>query len=101
MKIQFVPALLLPLLFVSCASSRMADLKHFSVNDLRPSAVGVVEVREKELKEMPLGKERAIAFEQKRQRNLWSFITPANFREPLLPDIGPAELDGALLPPRS
>lgn len=71
----------------------------FSLNDLRPSGVDVVEVREQDLKEMPLGKERALAYERK--RSFWSFVLPSDFEEPTLPDIQDADMDGSLLPPKS
>lgn len=105
----FTAGLLAPVcLLASCASmdavkasaaNASKGLKQFSLSDLRPSGVEVVEVREKELKEMPLGKERALAFDQKRKRSFWSFL-PANFEEPTLPDIGDEGIDGSLLPPK-
>lgn len=61
--------------------------------------VGVVEVRENELREMPTGHERALAFDRERKRSFWVFGGPVEFREPDLPD-GGAPLDGSLLPPR-
>jgi hypothetical protein len=74
-----------------------AGISQFSLGDLRPSKIDVVEVREKDLKEMPLGKDRALAFERK--KSFWSFF-PANFKEPDLPKIDDGELDGGLLPPK-
>ena len=59
----------------------------------------VVEVREKDLKEMPLGEERALAFERKR-RSFWDiFRGPVDFNEPDLPDDADY-IDGSLLPPK-
>lgn len=74
-----------------------AGIGQFSLADLRPSKINVVEVREKDLKEMPLGKDRALAFERK--KSFWSFF-PGNFKEPDLPMIQEGELDGGLLPPK-
>jgi hypothetical protein len=68
-----------------------AGMSQFSLADLRPSRIDVVEVREKDLKEMPL------AFERK--KSFWSFM-PGNFKEPDLPKIQEGELDGGLLPPK-
>jgi hypothetical protein len=90
------------LLLASCGSveavkSTTAKVKQFSFSDLRPSRIDVVEVREKDLKEMPLGKDRALAYEQK--KSFWSFL-PGNFKEPDLPAIEDTELDGGLLPPK-
>lgn len=99
-----------PLLLASCgtlatvksatatASKKVTQL---SLTDLRPSSVDVVEVREKDLKELPLGKDRALAYEAKRKRSFWSFALPSNFKEPDLPLIQDTELDGSLLPPKS
>ena len=82
------------------AATATDGLKHFSFTDLRPSRVDVVEVREKELKEMPLGKERALAFEEKRKRSFWSFMLPSDFEEPTLPNVSEEGIDGSLLPPK-
>ncbi len=74
-----------------------AGISQFSISDLRPSRINVVEVREKDLKEMPLGKDRALAFERK--KSFWSFM-PGTFKEPDLPEIQDVEIDGGLLPPK-
>ncbi|MFD2257954.1 hypothetical protein ACFSSA_14830 [Luteolibacter algae] len=115
----FIPGVLLPILLGSCgaldtvkstaanatksvqetASNAGKSVKEFSLADLRPNKVNVVEVREEDLQDMPLGKERALAFEQKRKRSFWSFI-PGNFEEPTLPEITEGDMDGSLLPPK-
>lgn len=81
------------------ASNATKSVSQFSLSDLRPSRIDVVEVREKDLKELPLGKERALAFEQKRKRSFWAFL-PGKFEEPTLPVINDSEVDGSLLPPK-
>jgi hypothetical protein len=59
----------------------------------------VVEVREKDLKDMPLGEERALAYKRSR-RSFWDFFSgPVDFEEPDLPDQGEM-LNGSLLPPK-
>lgn len=98
-------AVIVPVFFASCsmdavkstASSTTNSIKHFSLSDLRPNKVDVVEVREKDLRDLPLGKERALAFEQKQKRTFWSYI---KFQEPDLPVFGPEDFDGSLLPPK-
>jgi len=90
------------LLLASCGAvdavkSSTAGISQFSLTDLRPSRIDVVEVREKDMKEMPLGKDRALAFERK--KSFWAFL-PGNFKEPDLPKIQEGELDGSLLPPK-
>lgn len=81
----------------SSTAKATEGISKFSLTDLRPSKIDVVEVREKDLKEMPLGKDRALAYERK--KSFWSFI-PGNFKEPDLPKIEEGELDGGLLPPK-
>jgi hypothetical protein len=81
------------------ASKATTGMSQFSLSDLRPSRVDVVEVREKDLKEMPLGKERALAFDRERKRSFWSFLN-GDFKEPTLPSIEEGDVDGSLLPPK-
>ena len=85
----------------SCGSSGTpGKLSTFSVRDLMPAKVDVVEVREKDLKDLPLGHERALAFDnQQKKRSFWFFGGSAVFKEPALPEPG-SELDGSLLPPK-
>lgn len=79
----------------------------FSVSDLFPSKVKVVKVRPKDLRELPLGKERALAYDAGKDtfasrsgHGFWFFNGPVDFKEPTLPsDSG--NLDGSLLPPRT
>lgn len=98
--------LFLPLLFTSCgtmkavketASNTTQNIADFAL--MRPK-VAVVEAREKDMKPMPLGKERALAFDQQRKRSFWSFALP-NFKEPTLPTVTDDQADGSLLPPKS
>jgi hypothetical protein len=59
----------------------------------------VVKVREKDLKDLPSGHERAIAYRNERKRGFWIFGGPVDFEEPTLPEDSSA-IDGSLLPPR-
>ena len=61
--------------------------------------VQVVQVRQKDLKALPTGHERALAFENQHKRGFWFFGGPVDFKEPTLPEPG-SDLDGSLLPPR-
>jgi hypothetical protein len=75
-------------------------LPDFSLASLLPgSRVKVVQVRIKDLKKLPTGRERALAFENERKRGFWFFGGPVDFKEPTLPEPG-SQLDGSLLPPR-
>ena len=60
--------------------------------------VKVVDVREKDLRELPSGRERALAYKEERRRGFWIFGGPVDFEEPNLPEPGTG-LDGSLLPP--
>jgi hypothetical protein len=81
--------------------SKVSDLSKASVAKLMPPKIPVVEVREKDLKAMPTGEERALAFEKSRQpsKSFWFFRGPVDFKEPELPESG-AAIDGELLPPK-
>ncbi|MEI6675672.1 MAG: hypothetical protein WCO57_10880 [Verrucomicrobiota bacterium] len=52
------------------------------------------------MKELPLGHERALAFDRERKFGFWSCGGPVDFKQPDLPQPG-AEMDGSLLPPKS
>jgi len=105
-----LPLLAVPMFLTSCGTmkmvssakektaSTMSGLAKFSVRDLMPSKVPIVEVNEKGLKDMPTGEERALAYESKRKRSFWFFDGPIDFKEPTLP-VDSGELDGSLLPP--
>ena len=77
-----------------------------TVDKIHPPAIPIVEVREKDLKKLPTGEERALAFENSRDRtsrhSFWSsFMSgPVDFKEPSLPENG-GEMDGSLLPPKT
>ena len=60
--------------------------------------VPVIEVREKDLKELPSGSDLAKLQERRRYGSFWMFGGPADFREPELPPPGTMIEDG-LLPP--
>lgn len=80
----------------SAAASKVTALSTMAIEKIDPPGVKVVEVREKDLKKLPTGKERALAHQGTRKR-FWHFGT-VNFQEPALPEFG-GELDGSLLPP--
>ena len=83
----------------STTASATKSVRQFSLSDLRLAKIDVVEVREKDLKEMPSGKDRALAFDRERKRSFWSFLG-GDFKEPSLPAIDDGEIDGSLLPPK-
>lgn len=86
----------------STAANATRSVKDFSLADLRGEQLKIVEAREADLKEMPSGKDRALAFDQERKQSFWSFSLPQDFKEPVLPDIGleDDESQGSLLPPK-
>ncbi|NJM39059.1 MAG: hypothetical protein HC845_15050 [Akkermansiaceae bacterium] len=90
-------------------TSGVAKLSTAVTDKISPSGVKVVEVREKDLKVMPTGKEKLLALEAKQDRmaaraasrknsRSWFFNGPVDFTEPALPPIE-GEMDGSLLPP--
>jgi hypothetical protein len=83
------------------ASATGRAISSFSFASLIPGHgnVKVVKAREKDLKELPTGKERALAYNSERRSGFWIFGGPVDFKEPNLPDSA-SELDGTLLPPR-
>jgi hypothetical protein len=97
------------LCFASCASVKKvgSSITAFSPSDLMPSRINVVAVREQDLQEITLGKERALAYSAnkhamaKRDSGLWGlFRGPVDFKEPTLPADTGAVLGEGLLPPK-
>ncbi len=80
--------------------AKIGDASRDSIAKILPSRVSVVEVREKDLEEMPLGHEQALAYEQKKRGFFWFFSGPVDFEEPDLPDTE-TEMTGSLLPPKA
>jgi hypothetical protein len=78
-------------------TSRAAIAK---VSKMFPTRVPVVEVREKQLKELPLGHERALAYQRTRERSFWFYTGPVDFKEPDLPPETAGDLEAGLLPPK-
>ncbi len=86
--------------FVRNTTAQVSTLSEMAVNKIHPSGVKIVKVRESELKQLPTGQERALAFENTRRRGFFSFFSgPVDFKEPTLPAPG-GEMDGSLLPPK-
>lgn len=84
---------------LSSSIAKLPDLGDTPIARVLPGQrVKVVEVREKDLKELPTGKEKAMAYRTGRS-GFWIFGGPVDFKEPTLPEPG-SELDGSLLPPR-
>ena len=84
----------------TATTTKVAQLSTMAVDKINPPAVKVVEVREKDLKKLPTGQERALAYENTRKRSFWFFGGPVDFKEPTLPEPG-GEMDGSLLPPKA
>jgi len=80
---------------------KRGDIARFSFSDLLPSRVPVVEVRESELRELQLGKEKALAYQRQGGFfNTW-FGKPVDFKEPELPSGALDNPEFGLLPPKS
>lgn len=79
--------------------TKATDATKNSFAKLMPSRIPVVEVREKDLKELKTGQEQAVAFEKTRRNRFWGiFSGPVDFQEPALPEDS-GEMDSGLLPP--
>lgn len=79
---------------------KRGDIARFSFSDLLPSRVPVVAVREKDLKDIQLGKEKAMAYQQNRGFFGSWFGNPVDFKEPELPTGGLDNPEFGLLPPK-
>ena len=84
----------------SVTTAKVSELSDRAVSLVSPAGVKVVEVRESDLKELPSGEEKAMAYESNRKRSFWFFDGPVDFKEPSLPQAG-GESDGSLLPPKT
>jgi len=86
-------------LLVSCGNSTTSNLASQSldkVTSLWPSSVPIAEVRAQDLKKMPSGADRALAWN--RHLNQWVFV-PMDYNPATLPDAQTQPIDGGLLPP--
>jgi hypothetical protein len=112
--IHVFAACILPLALASCGtmkvvkaaknktSEAMSGLADASIGRFTGPKIPVVEVREKDLRELPSGDQRILAMEAKtkKKRSFWFFGGPVDFKEPSLPTPGAGdETDGSLLPP--
>ena len=84
----------------AATTAKVSQLSTMAIDKINPPGVKVVEVREKDLKKLPTGQERALAYENTRKRGFWFFSGPVDFKEPSLPEAG-GEMDGSLLPPKA
>ena len=79
--------------------SKIGEASKNSFAKLMPARIPVVEVREKDLREVRSGQEQAVAYEKTRRQRFWFFGGPADFEEPDLPESA-GLMDGELLPPK-
>jgi len=95
------------LILASCGASTLAKKSVKSVSKsvagIMPSRMPIATVRSKDLKTMPTGADRALAWERhlNRQRYAYSsrWVAPKNYKAPTLPDERGLPIDGGLLPP--
>lgn len=82
------------------SATATSTLSSLSLANLLPGGgIKVVKAREKDLKELPTGRERALAYQSSRKGGFWIFGGPVDFKEPAMPKEG-GEPDGSLLPPK-
>lgn len=106
---KFVPASLTLIscsLLVSCggfSTSNIAQKSVKSIAKILPSRMPVAEVRQKDLQEMPIGADRALAWDRRldglRYASTSRFFAPKNYQPPRLPDERTIPADGGILPP--
>jgi hypothetical protein len=80
-------------------AAHLARFPNLGIPDLFPAPVKIVKVRDEDLRDLPLGHDRALAFERKRQYGDTLGRAPADFIQPDLPQPGEG-MDGSLLPPK-
>lgn len=86
--------------FFKNTGAQVSKLSEAALDKVRPAQIKVVEVREEDLKELPSGEEKALAYEKSHKRGFWFFGGPVDFQEPTLPEPG-GDLEGSLLPPKA
>ncbi|NWK56413.1 hypothetical protein HW115_12385 [Verrucomicrobiaceae bacterium N1E253] len=94
-----IPLVLACALISACGNSSSSNLASKSIDKvtgLWPRRVDVVDVRHKELKKMPSGKDLALAWD--RSLNQWVYV-PVDYKPPTLPDDPTMPIDAGLLPP--
>ena len=83
--------------------SKMAKKSVASVANLVPRRVPVAEVRPKDLKQMPSGADRALAWnrhlDSKRYASNFRWFAPKHYKAPKLPNSRSMPTDGGILPP--
>ena len=97
--------------FASCGNFSASDLAKKSVKSvsksvagIMPSRVPIATVRTKDLKKMPTGADRALAWERHLNRKRYAsytggWVAPKYYKAPTLPDERGLPVDGGLLPP--
>lgn len=83
-------------LLISCGESSLAHQSLQSVSSLLPSRVAIAEVRPKDLKKMPTGADRALAWDRKLNR--WAYVE-VDYNPATLPEDQDLPLGAGLLPP--
>lgn len=89
-------------LFVSCGNFDATGLAKKSVDsvaNLIPRRVPVVKVRPEDLKKMPSGADRALAWDRHLDAKRYVFFRPKSYKAPKLPDARTLPADGGILPP--
>lgn len=85
----------------TATTTKVSSLSELAANKIRPAGIKVVEVREQDLKPLPTGHDRVIAFQNTRKKSFWLFDGPVDFIEPELPEpvVGADQVE-ILLPPK-
>ena len=84
---------------VTSKAAQAARFQNFGLSDLFPAPVKIIHVRDEDLRDLPLGHERALAFSNQQKFGSGPERAPADFIQPDLPPPGEG-MDGSLLPPK-
>lgn len=95
------------LIFTSCSNFSATDLAKKSVKSvtgLMPSRMPIATARAGDLKKMPTGADRALAWDRHLNSKRYAYsgpawVLPKNYKAPTLPDERGMPADGGLLPP--
>jgi hypothetical protein len=80
-------------------SAVVSKLPKLSLPGSDPEQIKIAKARPQDLRELPLGRDKLLAHEKRRELEYWQAAGDVEFVEPDLPEPG-AEMDGSLLPPK-
>jgi len=95
-------ALISSSLLVSCGNfslTKSNEKPYKAISKLIPRRVPIAVVRPNDLKELPTGADRALAWSKRLDSKRYAFFKPKNYKPATLPDARTLPTDTGLLPP--